>query len=103
MYMKFLFLFIVMFPSLTFAGNPLQSECDKSYYHSVVIQGINVISNWQESGPAVNVKVNGIWYAKEFSDSANDGFYQLAYLAYISQSKVNVCVGEGVFRGLEFS
>lgn len=100
---KYCALIYLLYSGPTLAGNPLKNECDKVYFPEVFVQSINVISNWQDSGPAINVKVNNIWYAKTFSDSANDGFYQLAYDAYKSQKKVNVCAGDGMFRGIELN
>lgn len=102
MHLKYATLSLLLLSASSAAGNSLQSDCDKVYYPDVFIQAINLNSNWNSSGPAVNVKVNNVWYAKKFIDSANDGFYQLAYQAYILQRKVNICAGDGIYRGIEF-
>ncbi|WP_220766124.1 hypothetical protein, partial [Shewanella sp. MBTL60-112-B2] len=106
---------LLVFPmtmSTAFAGNSLKNLCRGSFSTNVTIKKMNIIQNWLNRGPGLNILLSdspdwhGLFLGQDKNDdemyeNGKDGFLQIASIAYVSKSKVNVCHGSGMLNGIE--
>ncbi|MCW7549855.1 hypothetical protein V2H77_21165 [Photorhabdus sp. P32] len=105
-YKSIIYTIIYLMPFYTIGAGKLKDVCDGELILNTSISSINITSNQNGNGPAMNILVEGQWYDTYLSPGIVEGngiygLYDMINTAYLNGLEVNVCVRLGNLRGIE--
>ncbi|WP_118985559.1 hypothetical protein [Photorhabdus sp. CRCIA-P01] len=105
-YSSIAYTIICLMPFYATGAGKLKDICDGKLITNTSISSINITSNQNGNGPAMNVLVEGQWYDTYLTPDIIEGngtygLYDISHNAYLNALEVNICVRLGNLRGIE--